>query len=214
VIILAALATHAVAAPYDDDDLGIDRAPPSPIDEPDRLGWIGESPWRRVAPCNCGGDVLARALASAPPLSEVVAAAERAAGVAEDPTVGWRRRSRLAALVPWVTVRAGNSESWREVNDPTLSHAATLGGALAWRLDRLVYDPNEPRFITFDLARRRERRRVAHATSAAYFAWIDAVAAAESDPRAQLALMEAVANLDAMTDAWFSHTLAKRAGSR
>jgi hypothetical protein len=68
--------------------------------------------------------------------------------------------------------------------------------------------------MTFDLARRRERRRIAHATSAAYFAWIDAVAAAESDPRAQRTLMEAVANLDAMTDGWFSHTLAKRAGSR
>jgi len=45
-------------------------------------------------------------------------------------------------------------------------------------------------------------------------AWIEAAAAVGADPRGQLALMEAVANLDAMTDTWFSHTLAKRAGSR
>jgi hypothetical protein len=213
-LVLAALASRVSAAPYDDDDLGIDRAPASPVDDAGPLGWIAEPLWRRAAPCDCDRNTLARAVANAPSLHEVVQAAERAAGLSDDPTAGWRRRSRLAALVPWITVRAGNSDSWRDVADPTVSHAAALGGALAWRLDRLVYDPNEPRFATYDLARRRERRRIAYATSAAYFAWIEAVAAGDSDPRGTLVLMEAVANLDAMTDAWFSHTLAKRAGSR
>jgi hypothetical protein len=217
VLVLAVLATRAAAAPYgdnDDTDLGLERATSASQDERDPLGWIGEPPWPRVAPCDCDGDALARALASAPPLSEVIAAAERAAGLAGDPTPSWRRRSRLAALVPRVTLRAGNSESWRDIDDPGVHHAAALGGSVAWTLDRLVYDPNEPRFSTYDVARRRERRRLAHATSAAYFAWIEVVAAAGTDPRDQLTLMEAVAHLDAMTATWFSHTLAKRAGSR
>jgi hypothetical protein len=163
--------------------------------------------------------MLARTIATAPPLPDVIAAAERAAGVAGDPLPGWRTRSRLAALVPWMSVRAGNSDSWRDVIDPTVSHAVALGATLAWRLDRLVYDPNEPRFATLDVARRRERRRIAHITTAAYFAWIEAAAAGatpgvRTDPQARLALMEAVARLDALTATWFSHTLAKQAGSR
>jgi hypothetical protein len=217
VLVLAALTTRAAAAPYEDDDddaRGIDRTAASVRGESVPFDWIGERPWRRPAPCNCDDDALTRALASAPPLSEVIAAAERAAGIADDPTPSWRRRSKLAALVPRVTLRAGNSESWRDVDDPSVHHAAALGGAVAWQLDQLVYDPNEPRFTTYDIARRRERRRIAHATSAAYFAWIEVVATAGTDPRDRLTLMEAVANLDAMTATWFSHTLAKRSGSR
>jgi len=212
-LVLAALATRANAAPYDDDDLGIDRAAPAVVDDDTPRGWSAELPWRSSAPCNCDGDALARAIANAPPLSEVITAAERAAGLAGDPTPGWRRRSRLATLLPWVTVRAGNSESWRDVSDPTISHAMALGGAVAWRLDRLLYDPNEPRFVAFDVARRRERRRLAHATTAAYVAWIEAVASNETDPRGRLVLMEALANLDALTDTWFSHMIAKHSGS-
>jgi hypothetical protein len=223
--VLVAVTARAVAAPYEDDDLGIDRAPlpeleRSPIDSP--IGWAGDQATSLRGPpsrCDCDDEMLAHAIAAAPPLADVIAAAERAAGVADDPTPGWRRRSRFAALVPWVTVRAGNSDSWRDVVDPTVSHAVALGATLAWRLDRLVYDPNEPRFATLDVARRRERRRIAHATSAAYFAWLEAAAAAatpavRTSPQARLALMEAVAHLDALTATWFSHTLAKQAGSR
>lgn len=223
-IVLVAVTARAVAAPYDDDALGIDRAPPpeiegSTVDSP--IGWAedAESPPPPPSRCDCDDEMLARAIAAAPPLADVIAAAERAAGVAGDPTPGWRTRSRLAALVPWATFRAGNSDSWRDVYDPTVSHAVALGGTLSWRLDRLVYDPNEPRFATLDIARRRERRRIAHVTSAAYFAWIEAAAAGatpgvRTTPQARLALMEAVAHLDALTATWFSHTLAKQAGSR
>ncbi len=223
-IVLVAVTARAVAAPYDDDVLGIDRAPPpeldgSPIDSP--IGWGERVQTSRpsVSRCDCDEEVLAHVIATAPPLPDVIAAAERAAGVAGDPVTGWRTRSRLAALVPWVTVRAGNSDSWRDVIDPTVSHAVALGGTLSWRLDRLVYDPNEPRFTTLDIARRRERRRIAHVTTAAYFAWIEAAAASSTpslrtNPQTRLALMEAVAHLDALTATWFSHTLAKHPGSR
>jgi hypothetical protein len=221
-IVLAMASARAIAAPSPDDDgdLGIDRAAPADVSDVPAL-W-GDEPsrppaWQRLPPCDCDDDALAHAIATAPPLPAVVAAAERAAGVAGDPTRGWRRRSRLSALIPWITVRAGNSESWRDVVDPTINHAAAVSASLGWRLDRLLFDPNEPRLASYDIARRRERRRIAYAASAAYFAYVEAVASTQSvrdSPHARLALMEAVARLDALTAAWFSHTLAKPAGSR
>lgn len=165
---------------------------------------------RAVAACRCEGHEIGAELVRAPSLSDVVAAAQRAAGLSESPVPGWRRRSRFSALVPRITARAGNSESWRDISDPTISHALSLGGSLAWRLDRLIYDPNEPRFALYELTRRRERRRIAHLAGRAYVAWLEAVAiaasAGEDDAAGQLALMQATADLDALTDGWFSYT--------
>jgi hypothetical protein len=223
--LLAAMATHAIAAPGEldgsDDDLqrnahDDDRVVGAESDIASGLAtpWLAE-PWaRRAGPCNCAHDVLARVVARAPALSAIVAAAQRAAGLRGDPVPGWRRRSRLAAIVPTVSLRGGNSESWRDVTDPTINRAAAFGATLAWRLERLVFDPNEPRFTAYEIARRRERRRVAQATVRTYTAWLEAVAAAERDAGWQLQLLQTEADLDALTDGWFSENLTKVSESR
>ena len=164
-------------------------------------------------PCaDCDVATLSRLAARGPSVADVVAAAERAAGVASgaDPTSSWRRRSRWSSLVPWITVRAANTQSWRDVDDPTLltvHHAAAFDGRLAWHLDHLVFDPDEPRFMAFELSRRRERRKLAAIASRAYFTWLRAAIATERDTRWQLRLAEA--ELDALTDGWFSRALAE-----
>jgi hypothetical protein len=150
-------------------------------------------------------------LRAAPRLADVVAAAHRAAGIdrAGNPIASWRARSRWSALVPSVSVRAGNTASWRDVDDPTLltiSHGAAFDIRASWRLDDLVYDPNELRFAGFDLALRRERRKVASSTTRLYFAWVRATSrmAEDADPRVVLRAAELAAQLDAVTAGWFS----------
>jgi hypothetical protein len=75
----------------------------------------------------------------------------------------------------------------------------------------LLFDPNEPRIATLDVARRRERRRVAAIAIHLYFDWVAARAAADSDVRAELDAQEKTAELDALTAGWFSQAIAKRA---
>jgi hypothetical protein len=204
VALLAILAVRAAAAPADAGDAGTrdDLELDDPDDELDDRGSGpgAAEPWA----CPCDVDVLARVAAGAPSVTEVVAAAHRAGGVARDPTPGRRWRSRWSALVPWVTARAGNSESWREVIDPTVSHAVAFDVRVAWRLDRLIFDPAELRIDSADLARRRERRQLASLASRAYFAWLRARAASMRDPRWALRAAVATAELDGLTDGWFS----------
>lgn len=158
------------------------------------------------------GPLATVVLHTAPALADVIAAAQRTAGIdrASDPVASWRARSRWSAIIPTVSVRAGNTASWREVDDPTLlavSHGAAFDIRASWRLDELLYDPNELRFAGFELATRRERRKVATITAHVYFAWVRAAsraADAAADPRIVLRAAELAAQLDALTDGWFS----------
>ncbi len=127
-----------------------------------------------------------------PATREVVAAAIRAAGLAGDPASGWRTRSRLAGLVPQLSARVGQDDTWREVADPTLGHVIAYGISASWRLERLVYDPSELRIATVDVLRRRERRRLAWYVISLYRAW-------RRTQNEDLA-----AQLDVVTDGWFS----------
>ncbi|MBV8762020.1 MAG: hypothetical protein JO257_32300 [Deltaproteobacteria bacterium] len=127
-----------------------------------------------------------------PTTRDVIAAAVRAAGLAGDPAAGWRRRARLAGLVPQLSVRAGQDETWRDVADPTLGHVIAYGVTASWRLERLVYDPSELRIATVDVLRRRERRRLAWYVISLYRAW-------RRTQNEDLA-----AQLDVVTDGWFS----------
>ena len=99
-------------------------------------------------------------------------------------------------------------------DDPTISHGVGLDIRASWHLDHLLYDPNEARIAMLDVARRRERRRVAAHAIELYFDWVTARAAADGDIRAELDAQEKAAELDALTDGWFSQTLAKRAELR
>ncbi|MEO8699101.1 MAG: hypothetical protein ABI867_03625 [Kofleriaceae bacterium] len=137
-----------------------------------------------------------------PAIAEVLTAAYTAAGLARDPTRGWIRRARLAGLVPWLTVRTGRNTSWQD-NDPDVDHGMALEVRATWRLDRLVYDGRELQVASIEAARRRERRRLASRVIRSYFTWRRAVA----KPGAAVRADEAAAELDALTDGWFSDTL-------
>jgi hypothetical protein len=138
-------------------------------------------------------------------VGDVAAAAVRAAGLSDDPAPGWRTRARLAGLVPWISSRAGRDLTWREVDDPTLGHTTMFDVRATWHLDRLLFDPNEIRIAAMDVSRRRERRRVAQLAIHTFYAWLGAARAPARRWRAD----ELRAELDAMTDGWFSQTLAK-----
>lgn len=223
--LLAVLVAKANAAPadrYDGDGGG-------ELDDDDRDGEMAgrsgrraralDEPWSEVGSCECDEATFAQLVASAPSVRAVVAAAERAAGVDEDASTSWRRRSKLAALVPMLSVRVGNTQSWRDVVDPTVNRAAAFDVRASWRLDRLVFDSIEMRIDAQEIARRRERRAVAALAGRAYFAWLRAEASAAGSGRGRrdkwaLRAAEAVTELDALTAGWFSDTVANHRESR
>lgn len=143
-------------------------------------------------------EVRARVAAAAPPVAEVVSAAVRAAGLDGDPARSAARRARLAGLVPWVAVRAGNTASWHDA-DPDVGRGTSVEVRATWRLDRLVFDGRELQAQAMSTARRREKRRLAARVIRAYFTWKRAAMAG-----AVVRRDEAEAELDALTDGWFS----------
>lgn len=221
-ILLAVLVARASAGPYEDDDARTDADRTGErdgdaidiLDNADLGGRRTGGVVRGRVYVPISNATIARVITFAPPVGEVVAAAYRAAGLASDPIPGWRRRSRWSSLVPLVSTRAGQNHSWREVDDPTISRGVGLDVRATWRLDHLLFDPNEPRIATLDVARRRERRRVAAIAIHLYYDWIAARAAADADARVELEAQEQAAELDALTDGWFSQALAKRAELR
>ncbi|HSN28454.1 MAG TPA: hypothetical protein VLT45_19345, partial [Kofleriaceae bacterium] len=192
--LLAVLAARAAAAAPPASLPGDDASDVDPTDV-DVFDSAGEphAPAPNDAPA--GGTVRgappfdARAL---PATREVLEVAIRAAGLAGDPASGWRARSRLAGLVPQLSARVGQDDTWRDVADPTLGHVITYGISASWRLERLVYDPSELRIATVDVLRRRERRRLAWYVISLYRAW-------RRTQNEDLA-----AQLDVVTDGWFS----------
>jgi hypothetical protein len=138
----------------------------------------------------------------APPIAEVLAAAYRTAGLDRELGTGLVRRSRLAGLVPWLSVRTGRDTSWRDDN-PDIARGVTLEVRATWRLDRLVFDGRELQVASFEGARRRERRRLAARVIQVYFAWKRAARAAGLQASAAARAEEAAAELDDLTDGWF-----------
>lgn len=193
VALLAVLARSAAAGsdPDDRDDLVDDS--PEHGDRGERADDAAESP---------GG----RARVAGPRVGEVVGAAYRAAGIDRNRARGWSRRARVAGLIPWVTVRTGRNTSWQD-SDPDVDRGTTIEVRATWRLDRLVFDSRELQAASIDAARHRERQRLASRVIRAYFHW-QRVARATGSLRAE----EAAAELDALTDGWFSDELARRRG--
>ena len=206
-VLLAVLAARVEAAPDPDEpEIGenVDDTVATSIDQGGLVpGLAGTVAPGIVVP------VPVTAIVPPIPIGELVQAAYRAAGVAHDPAPGWRVRSRLGGLVPWVSVRGGRDLTWREVDDPTLGHAEVFDVRATWHLDRLVFDPNELRIAAIDVSRRRERRRVAAVAIRAYHDWLALDVAARRSMRWALRRDEVAAELDAMTDGWFSDALAR-----
>jgi hypothetical protein len=144
-----------------------------------------------------------------PGVGAVLVAAYAAAGLDHDPQDSWIRRARLAGLVPWVTVRTARDTSWQDDNSD-VGHSTSLELRATWRLDRLLFDGRELQVAAVELARHRERRRLASRVIRAYFAWRRAARIASDDERVTTRVAEAVAELDALTDGWFGTQLRSR----
>jgi hypothetical protein len=200
--LLAVLIARASAEPQPVLDIDGELA-----NRPDVTDWFDDGP--SVEPPLPHAKQVARIAASAPPVSAVVGAVYRAASVDKDPGPGWRRRSRIAALVPSVSVHDGRDATWRDdIAQPVITNISLLSVTATWHLDRLVYDPTEMHVAAYEASRRRERRRLAKITIRSYFRWLRARADAELDERWMSRADEAAAELDALSDGWFSRALA------
>lgn len=148
--------------------------------------------------------------AGGPAIGAVLSAAYAAAGLGHDPGRSWILRARLGGLVPWVTVRTTRDTSWQD-NQPEVGHGTTFEVRATWRLDRLLFDGRELQIAALEAARRRERRRLANRVIRSYFTWRRAAEAAldAGDARLATRVAEATAELDALTDGWFSDELAR-----
>ncbi len=139
------------------------------------------------------GNRRSPALRRGPRVADVLAAAYRAAGLAGLLPGSFAARARLGGLVPAVSVRTGRDASWHD-EDPDVGRGTTLEVRATWRLDRLVFDGRELQVVALEAARRRERRRLATHVIRTYYVW------KRSGSRA----LEAAAELDALTNGWFS----------
>lgn len=146
------------------------------------------------------------ALVLGPSISDVLSAAYHTAGLDRSPARSWVRRSRLAGLMPWLTVRTGRDTSWEDDGTSGIGKSSVVEVRATWRLDRLVFDGHELQVATIEAARRRERRRLASRVIRAYFTWKRA-ATAGSTATLPARAEEAIAELDALTDGWFSANL-------
>jgi hypothetical protein len=152
----------------------------------------------------------ARVPVRGPSIGAVLSAAYAAAGLDRDPGGSWIRRARLAGLVPWVTVRTARDTSWQD-QQSEVGHGTSLEVRATWRLDRLLFDSRELQVAAVESARRRERRRLATRIIRSYFTWRRAagIAVDAGDDRVSARVAEATAELDALTDGWFSEQLAR-----
>ena len=209
-VLLAVLAARASAQPRPDP--GEESAPSDAVD--DGLDDTLDGAPAIAPPLGFAVPIPHERLAPPIAVDRLVAAAYRAAALDDDPTASWRRRTRLAALVPWVSVRDGREAFWRDVDDPTLEYTEIYDLRATWHLDRLMFDPNEIRIEAMAVSRRRERRRVAATAIHSYYEWLALAASADRSARWASRADEVHAELDAMTDGWFSQTLANLPRSR
>ncbi|HEX4417825.1 MAG TPA: hypothetical protein VH165_07995, partial [Kofleriaceae bacterium] len=161
------------------------------------------------APADADPDVPA----GTPAIGAVLSAAYATAGLDHDPGRSWIRRARLSGLIPWITVRTTRDTSWQD-DQSEVGHGTTLELRATWRLDRLLFDGRELQVASIEATRRRERRRLASRVIRAYFTWRRAAAAAAGSSAGEATatrLAETTAELDALTDGWFSDELARPA---
>jgi hypothetical protein len=162
----------------------------------------------------------ARLERSEPIVDDVVAAALRYAGLAERPETGLRRRARLAAALPTLTLAASRDTTWAEADAGArivgdVDRELVFEARATWRLDRLVFDGAELRAHALGQQRARARAAVAAQTTALFYrrraAQLEAMWTAPATPaeqvRRDLAIEELSAQLDALTGGWWSSQL-------
>lgn len=144
-------------------------------------------------------------------LKAIQDAAVRNLGLHERPR--WRARSRWAAALPVLTMRADRGMGWADGGTTrtapiAVDHDQGAEIRLTWRLDRLIYDPSEPRLFEEERAARRARVSLDQEVTHLYFQWRRAAADAEDtedggdEGGEQLDEAETFAQLDALTGGW------------
>jgi hypothetical protein len=143
-----------------------------------------------------------------PTLPELRRAARRHAKLEDLP--GWRGRARTAALLPTLSLRAARALGWDDggvdTGVPTeVDHDLVFEARLTWRLDRLIYEPAEPRLHVVERDAARARAALDNEMTRLYFQWRRTmVAAEEGDPLKVIDAQEAWAHLDARTGGWLT----------
>ncbi len=138
-----------------------------------------------------------------PSLSSLRRAARDHAGLATVPT--WRGRARTAALLPMVTLRAARGLDWDEGGVSTglpteVDNNVVYEARLTWRLDRLLFEPAEPRLHGVEREVHRARAAVDADVTRLYFRWRRArLHARDGGEAEQLDVEEAWAELDGLS---------------
>jgi hypothetical protein len=136
-----------------------------------------------------------------PSLRAMQRAARQHAGLDED--VRWRRRARFAGLLPWVTLRGARALDWDDDRYTAIpdevGNREVYEVRLSWRLDRLLYDPAEPRLAGVERDVSRARAALDEEVTQLYFRWRRAELTAADDPAKRLDADEAWALLDTRT---------------
>jgi hypothetical protein len=175
---------------------------------------------------------LAELERSEPGLDEVRTAALRYAGLDSGPERGWGRRTRLAGLLPTLTLRAlhktgedealSRSSTGTEKLDVGADENVDLEARAVWRLDRLVFDEVELRALQAAQRLHRDRIQLLTQVTNLYFQrrklQVTAIWSPQADPAKAaldaLAIAELTGQLDALTGGYFSHALARRRRDR
>lgn len=165
---------------------------------------------------------LARIEKDEPAVREAVAAAVRHAGLAGRPEAGMKRRARLAAALPTLSLKAGRDTAWSETDGTALvvgdvEQDVVLEARATWRLDRLMFDDTELRVASLSQQRAKARAAVAAQTTALYYkrraAQVEALwhppDTIEEAVRREIALEELTAQLDALTGGWWDQQTAE-----
>lgn len=171
----------------------------------------------RVASADEPEAALARIEAREPSAKEAVAAALRYAGLSSHPERDLRRRARLAAALPALSVKASRATDWAETEDSgrvvgEVDQGVVLEVRATWRLDRLLFDGAELRVAALGQQRARARATLAAQANALYYkrrgAQLDALLhgddPVEEQLRRELEIEELTAQLDALTGGWWS----------
>lgn len=158
----------------------------------------------------------ARLEAKEPTVSDAVTAALRYAGLSRGGEAGMRRRARLAAVLPTLTLRVSRQTEWDETSGDErvvgdVGQDLVLEARATWRLDRLVFDGGELRIASLAQQRARARATLAAQTTSLYYkrraAQLDAVwhppETLEEAAQRELVLEELTAQLDVLTGGWW-----------
>jgi hypothetical protein len=124
----------------------------------------------------------------------------------------WRTRSRWSAALPILSVHGSRDVNWQEGSSSSHSSVGAIDRAqgvdvrLTWRLDRLLFDPDEPRLFDAEQKARKARVTLDQEVARSYFLWRKAVAARPAGADLTFAEGETFAQVDAFTGGWLTRT--------